>query len=149
MNMPGFNADGSLYKTSECYDSLSQNQSALPANLSPNVQMAMFPEGDGPPSTYTKCGSCGSTGWKWCQKIDFGEPIGEKFRKECRFCGPCAPTVLSGGKFVQNCVSGGQNLPPKPCEVCKTISTPWYVPDDLRICCNGVNFATDCSFTFV
>jgi hypothetical protein len=146
MNIPGFTADVSLYRTSGHYRSLLQSQST---SLLSTIQIAKLPGGAAPGVHGTKCGVCGITGWQWCQETLDGVVIGESYKRKCMNCGPCGPTLQSGGNFVQTCVYGGNTLAPQPCEVCNTIVTPWYVPDDIRICCTGVNFSTDCTFEFV
>lgn len=68
MNMPGFTAESSFYKTSANYCSLSWSQSAIPASLLPTVQMAKFPGEEAPGVYGIRCGVCSTTGTQWCEK---------------------------------------------------------------------------------
>jgi hypothetical protein len=150
MNMPGFTAETSLFKTLQHYNSRAWSQGALGGGPLSSIQIAILDDEGGPSSKI--CTGCSSNGWRDCwDNIGTTYPKkGEYLGKEaCASCSNCMPSLAAGGKFMQICVVGGKSLPPKPCEVCKTISTPWYVPDDLRICCKGPNFLTDCSFQWV
>jgi hypothetical protein len=143
MNIPGFTADVSLYRTSGHYGSLSKSQSM---SLLPKLQMALLPGGAAPGVHGKKCGPC-SGGWRNCWDTLDGKVINDVPHKElCQSCGPCLPTL--SGQFMQNCVKGGSSFS-QPCTVCNkvTIPTPWPLPDIcLEICCNSVNFSS-CSLT--
>jgi hypothetical protein len=83
MNIPGFTAGASLFKTSECYSSLSRNQGALGTSLLPSIQMALLPGGAAPAVYGTKCGPCSSSGWQSCTKTIDGKSYGTQFQRKC------------------------------------------------------------------
>jgi hypothetical protein len=84
MNMPGFTAEASFYKTSANFRSLSRSQRAILASLVPTVRMAKL-NGEEEPGVYgEKCRPCSISGWQWCEKTLDGQSLDLKpYKRKC------------------------------------------------------------------
>ena len=110
MRFPGFTAEASLHGTIGHYGSLSQRLSVLPASRLPSVQIAKLPGGAAPGVHGTKCGPCGSYGWRNCVETLDATPIGETYKSACvGSCGSWGPptAVLGGWLICRRCWFGG------------------------------------------
>lgn len=133
MNIPGFTAETSLYKTKTHYQSRS-NQGALfsdnggggilPARLVPlDEPGGGGGGGGGQQDSAPTCGSC-IDGWMNCG--------GEMF--ECTSCGSCETRLT--GPFKKTCKTGNSTSEVS-CKTCVELPLPWPAPDQ-TICIGAI-----------
>lgn len=142
MNMPGFTAEASVYKTTGQYHLAAGCGDSPPSFVGAAQLLRRQPiDGDGPPwpgTTGTCAPTCGP-----CESTDFDPGHGqygrwrECFRSDCSIfyepcagCNPCTPTgsqICCGDANHNNCVT-------QPCTVCTPCQT----------CCSAGTCITTC-----
>lgn len=110
MSLPGFTAGRSISQPAEHFGAATRRLGSSIVRESQHVRMAKLPGGSAPGVHGTKCGPCGTFGWRNCVKTLDAVAIGEPYKSPCvGSCSPLPPfTVVGGQLYCQKCYLGGQ-----------------------------------------